>query len=448
MVNMAGLTLFVLLVVPGNAHAAEAVAQSLLINRSEYADRLEGFWLGASIGNWTGRITEMDKIGGDGPHGIFYTMDDWGKPDLPNIWDGGKPSDISDVIDFVLLKPGQVWGADDDTDIEYIYQEHLYANNSTELSGSDVRTAWMNHIYDENFPTPFGKDGKVFQNYLWVSNQRAHELMIEGVVPPETGRADLNPHWEMIDAQLTTEIFGLFSPGNPGFALRLAEMPIRTTARGEAEHAAKFYVVMHSLAAGETWTASETREKLFHIAGRARKHLPGNSYMASMYDFVKRSYENGMPWETARDQLYKRYQVDEADGYDMTSRKLYCNGCFAAGINFGASMISLFYGEGDFKKTVKIATLAGWDSDNPAATWGGLLGFILGRSGLEGLFGMKLSDEYHIHRTRKGFPNDGYDNFRNMAEKGISVVDNMVSQRLGGSINPDRNTWSLERDID
>lgn len=31
-------------------------------------------------------------------------------------------------------------------------------------------------------------------------------------------------------------------------------------------------------------------------------------------------------------------------------------------------MISLFYGEGDIKETIKIGALAGWDSDNPTAT--------------------------------------------------------------------------------
>ena len=30
---------------------------------------------------------------------------------------------------------------------------------------------------------------------------------------------------------------------------------------------------------------------------------------------------------------------------------------------------------GTLKETIKIATLSGWDSDNPASTWGGLLGF-------------------------------------------------------------------------
>ena len=52
---------------------------------------------------------------------------------------------------------------------------------------------------------------------------------------------------------------------------------------------------------------------------------------------------------------------------------------FASGINFASSLISYFYGKGDLKETIKIATLSGWDSDNPASTWGGLLGFIHGR---------------------------------------------------------------------
>ena len=79
---------------------------ALTLSRSDYASRLHGFWLGQSIGNWTGLITEMDKIGGDGPHGEFYTRADWGQPDQPAIWGEGQPSEISPVIDFVLRRPG------------------------------------------------------------------------------------------------------------------------------------------------------------------------------------------------------------------------------------------------------------------------------------------------------------------------------------------------------
>ena len=413
----------------------------IVIDRAVYADRMEGFWLGANIGNWTGRITEMDKIGGEGIHGNFYTREDWGKPDLPSIWGEGKPSDISPVIDFVLLAPGEVWGSDDDTDIEYMYQEYLFQNGLTKLSGEDVRQAWITHIYDEQYPTPYGQADGVFENYLWVSNQRAHELMLQGVTPPETSRPDLNPHWEMIDAQLTTEIFGLFAPAHPSLALELAKMPIQTTARGEAALAAEFYVVMHALALSPSLKKMKRKDALFSMAEQARALLPEGSYTAGMFDFVKADYDRGIQWEEARDRLYERYQIQQADGYDMTSRNLYCNGCFAAGINFGASLVSLFYGEGDFKKTVKIGTLAGWDSDNPTATWAGLLGFMLGKVELEKIFGRQLSSEYHIHRTRKGFGNNGFDNFSAMAKKSVSIVDKIVEQKLNGSVDIIRNAW-------
>ena len=65
-----------------------------------------------------------------------------------------------------------------------------------------------------------------------------------------------------------------------------------------------------------------------------------------MYDFVKRKYQNNIPWEEVRDSLNQRYQVDNMDGYDVAKRDKECGGCFAAGINFGASLISLFYGGG------------------------------------------------------------------------------------------------------
>ena len=58
------------------------------IDRQDYLNKLEGFWLGQSIANWTGLITEMDKIGnvGEIKTGNFYTRENWNKNDEPNIW--------------------------------------------------------------------------------------------------------------------------------------------------------------------------------------------------------------------------------------------------------------------------------------------------------------------------------------------------------------------------
>lgn len=401
-----------------------------IVNRKEYADQLYGFWLGTCIANWTGLITEMDKIGNIGAikTGDFYTREDWGKPDQPSIWSEGEPSKIKNTIDFVYND--SIWGADDDTDIEYIYQELLLKNKNSMLSGAQIRKGWLEHIKSEE------------ENYLWVSNQKAFDLMQSGMVPPSTGDPKFNPEYDMIDAQLTTEIFGLFAPTRPDIATKIAELPIQTTARENSEWISKFYVAMFSNASLID-KEMPIKENVLWIADQSKDYLPTDSYSAKMYKYVKSLYESEIPWEQARDSIYFRYQVHQLDGYNLTARKLYCNGCFAAGINFAASLISLFYGEGDIIKTIKIGTLTGWDSDNPTATWGGLLGFIIGKDGIERAFDQKMTNKYHIHRTRIGFPNNGVDSFENMANKGIEVIDRVVEEEIKGSINLKENLWYI-----
>ena len=178
------------------------------------------------------------------------------------------------------------------------------------------------------------------------------------------------------------------------------------------------------------------------MADESRKVLPADSYSAKMYDFVKSEYLNGVKWESIRDKVYQRYQVEGLDGYDLTSKNIYCNACFAAGINFAASLVSLFCGEGDYIETIKIGSLAGWDSDNPTATWGGLLGFMVGKDGVEKIFNRSFSDKYNIHRTRQNFDR-GIDNFSNMAKKGLLIVDRVVANELNGYVDFENNVWHI-----
>ena len=402
------------------------------ISRSQYMNQLEGFWLGQCIANWTGLVTEMDKIGniGDIKTGNFYTRDDWGKPDQPSIWGQGVPSNLSPNIDFVFVDEDSIWGADDDTYIEYMYQYLLFTNETSVLTPEQIRDGWLEHIIAEE------------ENFLWVSNQKAFDLMKEGFLPPATSHPNNNPEYEMIDAQLTTEIFGLFAPTQPQVALKMAYLPIRTTASDNAAWISEFYVIMHSLASTKS-EETPISEHIIWMANEARKHLPDESYSAKMYDFVIQRFNSGVSWEQARDDIYARYQVEQQDGYDLTSRNLYCNGCFAAGINFAASLVSLFYGEGDIVETIKIGALSGWDSDNPTATWGGLLGFMIGKTGVEEAFGRKFSNKFNIHRTRINFPNNGIDTFDNMAKTGVFVIDRVVQEKMGGGIDLEKNMWYI-----
>jgi ADP-ribosylglycohydrolase len=378
--------------------------------------QLEGFWLGLSLANWTGLITEMDRV--EPP---FYTDADWGTRDHRNIW--GQYVPHSRTIDFYSLARGRPWGADDDSDMEYLYLHLMHEHASPLLSAEQIRDGWIRHIYS-NADAPIPAGGKERENFLWVSNERALELMLQGGLPPATSNPAVNPDCTMIDAQLTTELFGLLAPGRPDVAWRLAELPIRTTACAEAADIARFYVTMHALAATVD-AAQPLVPQLQALAHAARANLPEDGYPAQMYDFVWSHYQanpDQSDWESTRDAIYRRYQWQSHDGY--VYRK-----SFDAGINFAASLVSLFYGHADFRRTVQIGALAGWDSDNPTATWGGLLGYLLGKDRLEAEFpGPVPSDTYWIHRTRRNFPDHtpgepGEDRFRLMAERMLAVIE-------------------------
>ena len=407
------------------------VSTDRIISRRNYVDQLQGFWLGQCIANWTGLITEMDKI--EHP---FYTDANWEGPDQPNIWGNYVPSS-NNIIDYYFIDKGDVWSADDDTDIEYMYQYLLDYHNVSILSPDQIREGWLNHIYsNESAPNN--------ENFLWVSNESAYYLMKEGLVPPFTSEPENNSHYTMIDAQLTTEIFGLFSPARPDIALQMAHLPIRTTAKYDAEWISEFYVTMHSLASAVP-DSLLIEKKLVWLAKEARKRLPDSAYSAKMYDFIYASYTTNLDkndWEKTRDQVYQRYQKNSTDGYSYQQP-------FDAGINFAASLISLFYGAGNLPRTIQIGTLAGWDSDNPTATWGGLLGFLLGKEGIKKVFNKSnFSDAYWIHRTRRNFPDhtpgmEGEDTFQLMARRGIYIIDRVVLEEMKGGVDLNKDVWYI-----
>ncbi|MBL7214797.1 MAG: ADP-ribosylglycohydrolase family protein [Phycisphaerae bacterium] len=388
----------------------------LAISRSQYAQRLHGFWLGECIANWTGLRTEFNR-----KEAPFYTDKDWGHKNRV----------------FVLVDEGDAWGADDDTDIEYIYQHALDSTDKCILAPEDIRDAWLKHI----LPKP--KDPRLPAN-LWVSNAGAWMKMREGILPPQTSLPMKNPHFDQIDAQLTTEIFGLFAPARPDIALKMAHLPIRTSAYRDAEWISEFYVIMHSLASYVD-PEMNMQDRVFWLAEQARKRIPEQSYAASMYDFVKDDYRKNPDkedWERTRDALYEKYQLNGEGGYMYKSAT-------DAGINYGASIVSLFYGRGDYKRTIRIGALCGWDSDNPTSTWGGLLGFMLARESLEKAFpDNKLSNCYKISRTRSNFPDRtpdqiGEDTFQLMAQRAVHIIDRVVIEQIGGGVDLQEDLWYI-----
>lgn len=380
------------------------------VSRAEYGDRLRAMWLGECIANWTGLRTE-----GHRPGPVFFTDADWGQDFL------GAP------LDYVLTQ--NPWWADDDTDIEYVYLHLLATQGGTSLSTQQIADGWTQHI----------------NRFIWVSNASARAQIGRGVLPPVTGMGVANVNRLMIDAQLTTEFFGAMCPGMAERGLEVADLPIRTTASGYAAHASQFYVVLYALAPFAP-TELSGREKAIWLYERARAYLPSTSKSADICDFVYADFlanPDSNNWERTRDLVYQRYQ-GTAWMYGFQYRAWY-----ESSVNFASGVMALLYGECDFRKTVRIGTLSGWDSDNATATLGGMIGLMQGYTALTANFpGVNFSDRFWILRTRDALPDylpgdaAAEDTLTLMANRMLDITEREIVA-AGGLVDIDHGAWLL-----
>jgi ADP-ribosylglycohydrolase len=325
------------------------VSAERTIPGDELLDRLRGMWLGQLIGNAAGRRTE-------------------------GRYSGAEP----DPNESVLWQIKQVWDADDDTDIEYLAL-HILQTYGFDCNSCEIAEQWLDHVTDTG---------------IYIANKQAWGLMAEGHLPPQTGSRTYNEHWYSIDARIGTEVLGAVSPGLPQAALDLADRFGRITNDGFAVHAAEFCAVMYAQAFFEPNMVA-----LVHMGLEA---IPTDSrtaqVIADVLDWYSQDLSDGeLDWRAARHKLYDRYQGPQSFGryYNWTEST----------INVGATVLALLYGEGDFKPTVQIAVLAGWDGDCNPATAGGLLGIIHGFSGLPAdLTGPNVCGDVYLNVSRAGLP--------------------------------------------
>jgi hypothetical protein len=394
------------------ASGRTAAPPERVIDQAAYQQRLRAMWLATCIANWTGLTTEGRRTGQVGGPPML-TDQQWGTFPFPEApWS---------YVTFQLFQ--DPWGADDDTDIEYVYVDALHERGATRLSPDDLRDEWRRHI---NWA-------------IWVSNATARQLMDRGIRPPMTAQAQgvaalpsgaLSPdHALMIDAQLTTEIFGALAPGMPHRALEMADGPIRATAVGHAAHASQFHVALFSLATQVDTTLSGEAQALW-LVEQARRFIPDASVASRVIDFVVADYlanPDKTDWESTRDKVRQRFQLD-AEGQGMVYRAWY-----ESKVNLATGVIALLYGQMDFARTVQIGTLSGWDSDNGTATMGGLIGLVQGPAFIRPSYNWPpLSDRFWTSRTRDALPDylpadpSAEDTFTLIAARMMPIIDREV----------------------
>lgn len=407
---------------PLTSNAVEPTGDTAEIERADYADRMAAMWMAECLGNWTGLQVEHDRPNGPDRFATadpFYTDADWGTEVV-----NGSGEEIT--IDWANPDP---CGADDDTDIEYSYlHEMVEVAQTVKLDPEDVAHMWNTNV----------------ESFVWFSNSATDLLQESGVRTPSTTLSAANQHRNIIDAQLTTELFGALAPARPDVALDIAQLPIRASAGGFATHAAQFNVLLYSLAPLVDPQASPP-EQVRWLIDEARTYLPDPSRVAEIIDWVVAEYDAhpGEPWEALRDRIYERYQLNSADnGFNFIIK-------YESAVNLAAQVAELLHGEGDLLRTIQIGTLFGWDADNPTASNAGLLGLMQGTERVESQFteaGIPVVERFDAFRTRVNLqdylPEDpeATDTFDAMGERALALVDEAV---LAGGGTVTDSTWEI-----
>ncbi len=316
------------------------------ISRDEMKDKIHGYWVGQLVGNYLGFPFENLYTGSPIPVYIDRYLD-YRSLDSLDV-----KMNINDRRGYTPVMANALDGGwtDDDTDIEFVTL-HALELYGLDLNYEEIAVMWKKHI----------------NRFIWSANRKARDLMDEGLVPPATGSKDNNPYWYRITSQLVNEIWGVIYPGMLAKASERSEWGARIMCDDWATHATIAYGVMYSAAFFE-----KDVNKLVDIA---IDHLPENSpYREGMINVV-RWYSENENWQDTRKLIHDQY-YNSVDGFEVPYK---VGGAVVNGLN---GILAILYGQGDFTKTVAIATTAGYDCDNQAATCGGLMGIIHGGSAI------------------------------------------------------------------
>ena len=320
------LSLFACTIAAGCASSADVK----VMTKAELLDKIKGGWAGQAIGCTYG-----------GPTEFRYT---------------GKM--IDDSIDIA-------------------WPEHYmksYFDNSPGLYDDIYMDLTFVDVFDkkgldapiEEFATAFANAGYP----LWHANQQARYNILQGMLPPECGYWENNPHADDIDFQIEADYAGLMAPCMPNAAVYYSDAIGHIMNYGDGWYGGVYVAAMYSLAF--------MYDDIEAIVKEALKTIPKESkFYKCMSDVIEWHEAYPDDWKTTWTLVQENWSDDIGcpDGvfkpFDID-----------AVINSAYIIMGLLYGEGDFAKTIEVATRCGQDSDCNPASAGGILGTMLGYSNI------------------------------------------------------------------
>jgi hypothetical protein len=233
----------------------------------------------------------------------------------------------------------------------------------------------------DSFANAFANAGYM----LWHANQAARYNILNGIKAPQSGYWKYNPHSEDIDYQIESDYAGLMSPGMPNTASAISDKIGHIMNYGDGWYGGVYVGAMYSL--------SFLTNDINYIVTEALKTIPQQSdFYKCINDVINWHKKNPNDWKYNWFEIQKKWSSDIAcpDGifkpFDIDAK-----------INAAYVVLGLLYGNGDFSKTIEIATRAGNDADCNPSSAGGILGAVLGYEKIPAYWKKGLKDVEDIN---------------------------------------------------
>ncbi len=349
----------VLLIILGLTACDTSIRVRRLYPLKTYRNKIEGAWLGQMIGlsfgehfnlRWQNRM-------------VPFTIDDFLKLKPEAItemnralkrsgarnWTKIQHQFIDDRENWISYSPQQL------NDKEDLFFEILYLHTLNRLplhaiESRDFAEDWMEYLNQEK---------------IWHASRTAHANFGQGIWPPESGEPENNAHWEDVDFQKSSELFGLMCPGLPDMSRAWSEKVGSLMCAGDGIRGGTFVAGMISSAFFE--------ENVDSVVARGLRSIPDTSEYAENIREVIRLKNNGKNWHETWQVITEKWGMNDNC---PQGERLPLN--LSALLNGAYVTIGLLYGKKNFWETLEIVTRCGQNSEGNAATAAAVLGCILG----------------------------------------------------------------------
>lgn len=256
----------------------------------------------------------------------------------------------------------------------------LYDDLYMDLTFVDVFEKYGLQAPVDSFSNAFANAGYV----LWHANQAARYNILHGIKAPESGHWKNNPHADCIDYQIESDFAGLMSPGMPNSASEISNKIGHIMNYGDGWYGGVYVGAMYAVAF--------TSKDIAYIVTEALKTVPAQSeFYQCINDVIGWCKKYPQDWKQTWLEVQKKWAND-----------IGCpEGVFSpfnidAKVNAAYIVMGLLYGNGDFTKTLEIATRCGQDADCNPSSAGGILGTVIGYNKIPAYWKMGLKEAESI----------------------------------------------------